>query len=1450
MQPQSLPAAQAQLTLQHPTDTQSKGQRLVAAGRILLPNLARGQKITAAALRTAMCEAFGANDTDGAWIWKDAYEALEIAQALFLDTYLPAMRRLAKRPATLITMLQKLSALMPTHTRRSEESQTLQQFSTPLMLAYAAAYAADVQASDLVLEPSAGTGQLAIHAATSGAALHLNELADTRADILRQLFPRSAVTQHNAAYIDDMLDAAVAPTVVLMNPPFSAHPNVKGTMAGVDLQHINSALNRLAPGGRLVAITSHGLSPANPTYRAAFDALSNIATLQFTMALHGSLYACHGTTMATRLTVFDRVPGKPNPLGIRPEEAMNPEALLDTLSRHLPARQKLQLPQATITASAPTATIIVNTSPAPKPAAPASAAPESFEQPADTLELSYTILDHEAAPAQPASDGLYEPYALQTISIDGAKPHPSKLVQSAAMSSVRPPKPSYRPHLPRAVVADGLLSDAQLESVIYAGEAHAQHLAGHWTLNETMDDLSAAAPDTQGAVQFRRGWFLGDGTGAGKGRQVAGVILDNWLKGRRKAVWISKSDKLLEDAQRDWSALGQEKLLVVPQSRFKQGKPITLKQGILFTTYATLRSAERGEKKSRLQQILDWLGDDYDGVIVFDEAHAMANAAGGDTERGKTAGSQQGIAGLKLQYALPDARVMYVSATGATTVHNLAYAQRLGLWGSDDLPFSNRNEFVTAMLQGGIASMEVLARDLKSLGLYTARSLSYEGVEVDILEHPLTPPQIEIYDAYANAYQVIHHNLQQALKAANITNDERGTLNKDAKSAALSAFEGTKQRFFSHLIMAMKVPTLIKSIQSDMDAGHAAIIQLVTTSEALLDRRLADIPTSEWKDLQVDVTPKEYVLSYLENAFPTQLFELYTDQEGNLISRPVYDSDGNPVQSREALQRRQNMLEHLAALPPVQAALDQIIHHFGHDSVAEVTGRSRRIIKKRTSNGDVLMVQNRPASSNLSEAQAFMDDAKRILIFSDAGGTGRSYHADMGAMNQRLRVHYLLEAGWKADTAIQGLGRSNRTNQKQPPLFRPVATDVRGEKRFLSTIARRLDSLGAITRGQRQTGSQGMFRETDNLHSDYAFAALRQFYRLIYNGKVDCCSLSRFQDATGLKLASAEGAFLDDLPHMSRFLNRMLALPIHLQNALFEVFEGLLAAKVEAAIAAGTYEVGLETILAHSLTITKRTVVRTHATGATTSLYDVSYKLRNKPLTLDMVLNRADRDPHAVMLANSKSRRAALQVPASSLTAEDGTVTRRVQLLRPMEHHAIAIRDLEESNWDKVDIDTFTRLWEAEIASVPEFTNHQLHILTGLLLPIWKELPYDNPRIYRFDTDDGERVIGRLVPPSSLDAFTSTDAATLTPDQAWTRLSGGSAVPLGEGMHLRRATVMHATRIELIGFHHAALPRLKAMGLTSEIIQWRTRLFVPTNDSGAAIVRKLMQAYPVLAVAA
>ncbi len=1414
--------------------TLTPSSAILAAAQSLLPHLERGERIDAALLRRAMEGAFDASDASGLWDWKAAYEACEVATVLFLRKYGKMLFRKADSPAARLSVLSRIAGLLPTHSRRSEESQALQQFSTPLPLGLAAVTAAAITPTDRVLEPSAGTGLLAILAATAGGALILNELAETRADLLTSLFPAIPLTRFDAAQIDDHLDPYAVPSVVLMNPPFSALAHVAGRSADAGFRHIASALNRLAPGGRLVTITGANVGPDMPDWRDAFARLQERGRVVFTAAIAGAVYARHGTTFPTRLTVIDKLPAD-DPAAFPPSPGMAPDVatLLDWIAAHVPPR----LPVTLTAATAPTSPAAPKTGRGYLARSTISRASASVAADPKGVSLPYDIIDWSPPEDARLSEAIYEEYGLQSIRIPGSQLHPTKLVQSAAMASVAPPKPNYRPTLPVNIHA--LLSDAQLETIIYAGEAHGDHLAGSWTVDATWDVVSAAPADAGNAVRFRRGFMLGDGTGAGKGRQSAGIILDNWLQGRRKAVWISKSDKLIEDAQRDWSALGMERLLVTPLSRFPQGKPITLSEGVLFATYATLRSDEKAEKVSRVRQIVDWLGSDFDGVIIFDESHAMQNAGGGKSERGDVAPSQQGRAGLRLQHALPDARVVYVSATGATTVHNLAYAQRLGLWGGEDFPFATRAEFVEAIEDGGVAAMEVLARDLRSLGLYTSRSLSYDGVEYELVEHQLTDEQRRIYDAYAGAFSIIHNHLDAAMEAANITGSD-GTLNRQAKSAARSAFESTKQRFFGHLLTSMKTPTLIRSIERDLDAGHAAVVQIVSTGEALMERRLADIPTEEWNDVRVDITPREYVLDYLAHSFPVQLYEPFTDAEGNLSSRPVF-RDGQPVECREAVARRDELIERLASLPPVPGALDQIVQRFGTDAVAEVTGRSRRIVRK----GDRLTVENRAPSANLTEAAAFMDDAKRILVFSDAGGTGRSYHADLSARNQRLRVHYLLEPGWKADAAIQGLGRTNRTNQAQPPLFRPIATDVKAEKRFLSTIARRLDTLGAITRGQRQTGGQGLFRPEDNLESPYARDALRQLYLLIVRGRIEGCSLERFETATGLKLMDANG-IKDELPPITTFLNRLLALTIELQGILFTAFEQLLDAKVQGAIASGVYDIGLETLTAESFVVTDRKRIYTHpATGAETRLLTIAEKRRNRPILIDEALAYLV-DGHGKLLVNARSGRAAVQVAAPSIMLDDGEIERRVRLIRPMEHHHAAFKSMADSHWEEADRQTFALAWTRELDDVPLFTETTLHIVSGLLLPVWKRLPNESTRVYRLQTDDGERIIGRQVSPAWAANAAESGVTNLSADDAYAALiDGRTIIDLAEGLQLRRVRVMGANRIELSGFTEAMRERLRAYGLFTEIISWKLRFFVPIDANGPTVLGKLLETYPV-----
>jgi len=182
MTPIASAAAQAAATLPlfPPSPRPDTTSSLLQAATTLMEALARGQALDTHALRAAMEAAFGASDAAGAWDWKLAYEAGEAAQILFLRKFGPAMRARAGSPAVFLAMLGKLAALAPSQTRRSEESQALQQFSTPIALGFAAATAAAITSTDLVLEPSAGTGLLAIFAELAGARLSLNEFAETR----------------------------------------------------------------------------------------------------------------------------------------------------------------------------------------------------------------------------------------------------------------------------------------------------------------------------------------------------------------------------------------------------------------------------------------------------------------------------------------------------------------------------------------------------------------------------------------------------------------------------------------------------------------------------------------------------------------------------------------------------------------------------------------------------------------------------------------------------------------------------------------------------------------------------------------------------------------------------------------------------------------------------------------------------------------------------------------------------------------------------------------------------------------------------------------------------------------------------------------------------------------------------------------------------------------------
>ena len=1408
----------AQLQLDETQDLAS--EIVIKAAHEIAGRLETGSQVTRKDINAILKTLTGSSDATNGWSVKMTGCAIELAELLWLRersdiTYGSDFADADKCFATLE------QALPPQHNRHDDQI-ALQQFSTPARLAWAMALAAGIKREDIVLEPSAGTGILAIWPHLVGAKLILNEIDDLRSACLSELFPGAPLSSHDGELINELLPSHHNPNLVLMNPPF-ARSAERGKDSRSALRHLRSAWWRLAAGGRLAAIMPEGFSAAE----FAKNELGSCA-LRLDARITRS-FVRRGTGITVRLVVLDKIA---TAQCVEPIDIVDFKGLYDACCA-LPERAASKSTAQTSRPKAKPLALVSNYR-SKRPVAPV------LKSSPDTLiseKLIFEVLD-DTAPT-PEQKGIYLAYRPSRISIDNAPVHPTPLVESVAMGSVAAPVPQHQPVVPADWQEKQLLSDAQCETLIYAVNAFARDLPGTY---RPINEGSGLEPSEEG-FHYRTGFFLGDGTGAGKGREIASVIMDRWLQGHCRHIWITKNETLLEDARRDWSALGGLPLDVQSLSGWKLGRPVSMSGGILFVTYPTLRSGRMDT--TRFAQILEWAGEEFDGVIAFDEAHAMANALGGTGSRGKVKGSEQGIAGLRLQNLLPRARVLYASATGASDIANLGYAARLGLWGPETA-FPNYDKFLSDIRAGGISAMELVVRDLKSQGLYLARALSFAGVEYELLEHELTKEQISVYDSYAGAWAIIHKNLEAALEATRIVDEDSGdTLNRNAKAAALSIFEGTKQRFFAQLLLSMKLPSLLPAIEQALEEGHSAVVQLVSTAEAMLNRRLADLSAEEREQLDIDLSPREYVIDYLAKSFPVRLMQVFRDDDGNLRSEPMSTSEGHPVLCPRAVHARDAMIEKLCALPPIWAALDAVIERFGTDHVAEVTGRTRRLING--SDGRQRL-ERRTARSNLIEAQSFMDGEKRVLIFSDAGGTGRSYHADLDVQNQQRRVHFLLEPGWRADNAIQGLGRTNRTNQASAPLFRPVTTDVKGERRFISTIARRLDSLGALTRGQRQTGGQNLFNPADNLESEYARDALTSWFHLLYAGKLEAVSLDRFQDVTGLKLETPDGDLVEKLPTIQRWLNRILALPIALQNAIFDEYLSLIEARVEAAREAGTLDLGVETIAVDTFQIVSDKLLRTDGiSGATTHLVTLETQRPLRPLRFKRLYKLQDFSlPQVQLLRNARSGGMALSVPTRRMITDEGETIERRRLIRPLKSVNWTLEALSESLWEQVDFKSFRKGWlDEEEQAAMETAHERVHLVTGLLLPVWNKIPGAFVRVTRIAASDGRSIIGREISEFDMAdlsrAFGLDMNQTINPSRvAEMVMQSGKpfSVQSHDDLMAKRSLINGSQRLELTGFSAERLDWYKSKGCFTEIIRYRTRLFVPVNEA-AQILEKL-----------
>ncbi|XP_041423402.1 protein strawberry notch homolog 1 isoform X3 [Xenopus laevis] len=382
--------------------------------------------------------------------------------------------------------------------------------------------------------------------------------------------------------------------------------------------------------------------------------------------------------------------------------------------------------------------------------------------------------------------------------------HPDPVVETSSLSSVKPPDVWFQTTIPEETIDNGWLSALQLEAVTYAAQQHETFL-----------------PNGE-----RAGFLIGDGAGVGKGRTIAGIIFENYLLSRKRSLWFSVSNDLKYDAERDLRDIGAKNISVHSLNKFKYGKISSkhngsVKKGVIFATYSSLigESQSGGKYKTRLKQLLHWCGEDFDGVIVFDECHKAKNLC----PVGSSKPTKTGLAVLELQNKLPKARVIYASATGASEPRNMAYMSRLGIWG-EGTPFREFNDFIQAVERRGVGAMEIVAMDMKLRGMYIARQLSFTGVTFKIEEVPLSHDYVKMYNKSVKLWVLARERFQQA---ADLIDAEQRM-----KKSMWGQFWSAHQRFFKYLCIASKVRRVVQLAREEIKNGKCVVIGLQSTGEA------------------------------------------------------------------------------------------------------------------------------------------------------------------------------------------------------------------------------------------------------------------------------------------------------------------------------------------------------------------------------------------------------------------------------------------------------------------------------------------------------------------------------------------------------------------------------------------------------------------------------------------
>ena len=801
---------------------------------------------------------------------------------------------------------------------------------------------------------------------------------------------------------------------------------------------------------------------------------------------------------------------------------------------------------------------------------------------------------------------IFTPYIPKRVPIHCE--HPAKIVESTTLAGATLPSLNYRENLPdicTKMLSNSVLSAIQLETVKFVGMRHQKILPS----------------------KERAGYFIGDGTGVGKGRQIAAIIADNFRKGRRRAVWISASSSLIQDSKRDLSDIGAEDINIFPLPVGDKTLPQDA-DGVLFVTYSMLVGKGSKKQGTRYQQIINWITigktkEKFSGPIIFDEAHFAKNLTlEGDKAKSGTSLTAKLV--NQLQIDLPLSRIVYVSATGASDPKHMAYMRRLGLWGPGT-NFPDFNSFKNS-IGDSVAAMEMVAMEMKSLGMYCSRHLSFEGTKFDMDKISLTIEQKKMYDMASTWWSEIIPLYFKGYQNGKLSKNSSLTVEKQNNKHISAVLWSAHQRFFLQLCMAVKISECVKISKEAIDNDYSVVIGLFTTGESSLDDTLSKSPIQD----ELLSAPKLLAQQFLDKWFPKYIkgsrIIIDDDDNNNNInikseSTILGGGGGGGIFENNELQDDPVYTDHYNRLRSFldkinlpDNPIDELISKLGGpNDVAEITGRSQRLVYD-SKNSNYITQTRKPKIDNIEESSSFMNGSKKYAIISEAASTGISLHSSISCKNQKRRMHIILQLPWSAEKAVQQLGRTHRSYQVIPPHYKLLLTDLGGERRLASVVAMRLGALGALTSGDRRATSACDALSDFVISNKYGTQAIQkleeyhvsqmQLQQQYLNSTIDPLYIVLCRAATLGALGSSSSGKSEKL---KKFLNRILGLSVEDQQLLFNEFIDKYDNIVLQAQTQGSYDDGIYDIVGEITS--EKELIYTHPPNPTQKTYSVEIEV-------------------------------------------------------------------------------------------------------------------------------------------------------------------------------------------------------------------------------------------------